>query len=219
MKHKISSPSTKGFSLVELLIVLAIIALLMTLAVPAVQKAVVGNRLSSAADNLAARLAYAQQEATRTNRPVQVRFYSWDDPKLPGDELKMRGYQLFHRPGYDLNATEQGKDDATAAQAVEGLQKFPTGVIMSDNRSFSSLMELPEKAGNIQRAFGSDISARYVAFEFLPNGGTNLDGSQPLWYVTLMEEVHEPKGSGKAPDNYACITVDAFNGSVKILRP
>ena len=208
-----------GFSLIELLIVIVIIAILMTFAVPTVQRAMVGNRLTSASDDVVARLAYAQQEAMRTNRPVQVRFISWNDPKIPGEEIKYRGYQLYHRPGFDFNAKEQGQSETNTAVPVEGLIKFPNGVIMSPNRNFSSIMELPEKGGSIQRTMGSDLNTRYVAFEFLPDGSTNLDGSQPLWFFTLMEENKEPRGGGAPPDNYACITIDAFNGSVKVLRP
>ena len=58
-----------------------------------------------------------------------------------------------------------------------------------------------------------------MAFEFLPDGATNLSTAENLWYLTLMNENKEPQGSSTPPDNYACVTIDPFNGSVKVLRP
>lgn len=57
-----------GFTLIELMIAMAIAAVLMTLAAPNFQQAVNGNRLSGAASEVIGALQLARSEAIRANR-------------------------------------------------------------------------------------------------------------------------------------------------------
>lgn len=65
---------TGGFTLLELLVVLAIMALLMTLVPPVLSKAAPGLRARAAAHELADTLRDARAVAVSHGRPVDVRF-------------------------------------------------------------------------------------------------------------------------------------------------
>ena len=61
-----------GFTLVELAITLAVLAIIVTLAVPAFTSLINGNRLTAQANELVADLQSARMEAVKRNRPVTV---------------------------------------------------------------------------------------------------------------------------------------------------
>ena len=66
----------KGFTLIEILVVLAIIAIIVTFTVPNLEPVLKGSKLKQAADDLERALANAQQVAITQNHPVEFRFFS-----------------------------------------------------------------------------------------------------------------------------------------------
>lgn len=62
---------TRGFTLVELLIGLVILAILMLLALPTFSEFMANARIRNTADSLANGIRYAQVEAIKRNRPVE----------------------------------------------------------------------------------------------------------------------------------------------------
>ncbi|MCL2160363.1 MAG: GspH/FimT family pseudopilin [Betaproteobacteria bacterium] len=63
---------TRGFTLTELLIVIAIAAILAALAVPSFKTVIRNMAVRNAADDLVADIQYARSEAVRTNRTVSL---------------------------------------------------------------------------------------------------------------------------------------------------
>lgn len=65
------APRARGFTLVELMIALAIAALLVVLAMPNYSLWIADNQISSAAESIAGGLRYAQAEAIKQNSQVE----------------------------------------------------------------------------------------------------------------------------------------------------
>jgi len=67
-----NGPSETGFTLLELLIAIAVMGVLMGLGVPAMREFIVNQRTTGAANQLLADLAYARTQALVLQRPVRV---------------------------------------------------------------------------------------------------------------------------------------------------
>lgn len=72
MSHPPGRRQAAGFSLIELIVVLSILAILVGIAIPNVQGFLVNYRASAQANDLIADIAYARGEAARLGRSVQV---------------------------------------------------------------------------------------------------------------------------------------------------
>jgi len=62
----------RGLTLIELMVALAVLVILLTVAVPGMRNFVKNNRLTAAANALSTSMALARSEAVRRGRPVTV---------------------------------------------------------------------------------------------------------------------------------------------------
>ena len=208
----------RAFTLIELMVVILVIGVVMSLTVPAVLSALKGNKLTIAADLLRAQLTYAQLQAQKENAPIQVRFFQYKDPTLPGSEDKFRAYQFFRRSAFDHNdqySTSVNKS-VEVMEPVTPLRKLPPPIVFADSERISTLLGLQKVRGEVPYKRNRTLNAQFVAFDFQPSGLTNLGGSKQ-WYVTLVDEKKE-RGAG-IPDNFATVQIDPFTGSVRLIRP
>jgi len=60
-----------GFTLIELLVIVSVLAILVTIALPSLQRTIESRRLAGATDILYANLQYARTEAIKQNQAVQ----------------------------------------------------------------------------------------------------------------------------------------------------
>lgn len=233
----INSPSRSrlgGFTLIELIVVVGIIVTLSALAMPALNTVLKGSNLTQSASTLTAQISGARQQALSRNKPVEVRFYMYADPNLPGEvdtdeeTWKFHAIQVFE-------ISETG-----VAFALAKVQRFPVGVVLSrtalsapefyeegstrrlePNRKTDPQIVPPKKGGSAKDGY----TYKYVAFRFQPDGSTNLPPTRS-WYVTLhaetdtakIEDSKNPSGV-KAPPNFFTLQVDPVSGTTRAYRP
>lgn len=84
----------RGLTLIELMMVIAIAAILLAVAAPSFQQAINGNRLGSAANELASAINLARAEAVRQNRRA-VLCRSTDGSACSSDTATWSGWIVF----------------------------------------------------------------------------------------------------------------------------
>jgi type IV fimbrial biogenesis protein FimT len=72
LRHRAPGPATHGFTVIELVITVAVLAILVAIATPSFRELSLNNRATSATNNLLADLALARNEAVKTARVAYV---------------------------------------------------------------------------------------------------------------------------------------------------
>ena len=171
---------TKGFTLIEVLVVLSIIAVIVAFTIPAMAPALKGSKLKQAANQMEALLAGAHQRAITENRPVEVRFFKFEDPESPGSLPMFRATQA-------AQVITNPQDHNDIKYEEEEVLMIPEPFVLAE-KSYSTLVEseaLREGATKIPRR----ELAEFIAFEFRPDGSTNLATvDESHWTLTVMRE-------------------------------
>lgn len=185
-----------GFSLIELLTVLAIITALSSLAAPAFNSIAMGSRLSLAGQIVRDQFALARQEAVTKNREVQVRIFELPDGG--------RGIQLW-----------RADEDAAgiALHPVGRISVLPQGVTINSDIAVSPLLSAGGISGQEQLPAYGEVN--YTAFRFRPTGAADAGINPSNNYLTLQYA----QAPGNPPGNYYTLQVNPVTGKLTTYRP
>ena len=231
MRTRLPSEKNKSaFSLIELLVVIAIIGIIGAFAVPAVGNLLKGSAITQAANLLNDNTSAARQYALTRNRTVEVRFYNFGDPEVPGESITDQSTWSFRALQYFEIA------DGNIPNPVGKVARFPDTVIMNPSATLSSVFSglTPSNPGANDPDLPRGVKKKYtyVSFRFQPDGSTSLSPTGPTaggangqWYITvhlLSDAARSANGIGNNPNqvhNFFTWMIDPVSGSTKVLRP
>lgn len=107
MRHDVGTTRSSGFTVIELIITITVLAILVTMGIPAIQELIKNNRVTSQTNELVALVNLARNESIRRNRCIVVELTStaggWngvvkdtdpdEDPCTPTDTLRTADYE------------------------------------------------------------------------------------------------------------------------------
>lgn len=225
-----SHTKRSAFSLVELLIVITIIGIIGTFAVPAIKSMLKGASLNTGASLLVDEVALARQHALTKSRIVEFRFYRFGDPEVPGEKVEsaatgyFRAFQFFEltdsgimKPAGkfkrlpDTIVMNSGVGSFNTYTATSLSSLLGEGLKFNPGYVFSSITT-PLTDSDPELPRGVKKNYDYVAFRFLPDGTTSLSTTgrtasasvDGKWFITL----HYIGDAGKVTDLMAANTKD-----------
>lgn len=230
----------RAFSLIEMLVVIALVAMIMAASTPALMRTMQATRLATTGDSIMGAITEAKQLAYAQNVPVEMRFFKYPDQDFTGSTVQLfRSYQLFKIvnlvQGVGANAVTQ-----ESVVPVGTLVKLSEGVIIAAGQDLSPLLNgqngqsLDDIKANASGGVGYSgvASAKYNAIRFMPDGScrkvsAQSDGFAQLDYGTLptsfLTITYDSSGqditTGNLPKNFYTIQVDPYTGKARNYRP
>ncbi len=190
-----------AFSLLELLIVIAIGAILVAAALVGFSSMMQSTALSTAADHLQEALSEAQHVAVTQNLTVEVRFYA-----VPGPNGATALYRVLQARALNTDGT---------ITPVSALVTLPVAVTIDPTAARSPLLGGNSEAATADKS-DALLNGQTRVFHFLPDGSTDLTATSN-WFVTLRAAT--ASDPAHFPANWACVSLDPTTGRVQIYRP
>jgi uncharacterized protein (TIGR02596 family) len=218
---RLAHQKRSGFSLVELLMVMAIIGVLTTLSVTGLASMMSSNHLNEATVVVQGQLELARQTAKTLNRSVQLRFYKDQNNTSAAPSIDC------------LQIVVPAENSATEVdQPVEKPMLLPQSVIIADNSPTDlNLMDFSDSSSTF-KSFNPPPPSNYTdcyILTFSPtgaitataaNGSTNpsSNNSTVYWSLSLVPQT-QYRARGTVSGNYATFYLNSVNGTYACARP
>lgn len=189
--------SSAAFSLVELLVVIVILGVLTSLAIPAFQSISRGRNVAEAGQLLTDRLAQARQYAALKNREVEVRFI----------ELKENGVSSYR-------AIQLWMADASGSSPsmIGRVDKLPVGTIISSRAELSPLLTAdPSIRGSMNVSGYGNCAYSGIRIDSAGSLGGSITTNDFL-------TIHAEQDQTVPPLNYFTLRVNPVTGRVTEYR-
>ena len=198
----------RAFSLIELLVVVAVLGVAMALIAPAFQGVSGAQEITRATDMMVAQLAQARQTAIARNRNVEVRFYTFNQ----GNEgSRYRAFQAFLAPS----------DTALPWESLGRFQPLPPSTCFDSGPSLSPLIasQTPVDGAAAGVAIpGVGTLYQQITLTFRPDGTALPTGTSASSFLAIKESrLEDPLTS--LPANYALIQIFPRTGLCRAYRP
>jgi prepilin-type N-terminal cleavage/methylation domain-containing protein len=157
--------AVRGFTLLELLIVVALFTIVGAIAVPAITNMLAGMRVGAAAREVERELQTARQRAVAANRPMRVRF------NCPA----VGAYRIVELIGTtDLPAPNDADSKATT-RCSETTYPYPD--------PYTGIFDIPNNDGPLKRLDPRVKFAATQTIEFWPDGTAHTNQGTDPWKV------------------------------------
>jgi uncharacterized protein (TIGR02596 family) len=203
-----------GFTLIEMLCVLAVISILMTLAAPATSEMFTASRLTKSGDTVFNALSEAQFAATTRGIDVEVRFYEETNPSGGTPTTTIQRVQLFTPQSPDSLTAQDTTTESSEAQpwvSLSGIYLLDQGMVISEQAPLTSLITLATQNDN-----ESPDKLKYWSFLIRSDGTTNLSPAQK-WFLTVLDARNST--SNRLPKNFITIQIDPVTARLRTFRP
>jgi uncharacterized protein (TIGR02596 family) len=196
-------------TLMEILVVLAVMIGLMAIAIPSITSSSTATKLTSAGQMLVDELNLARQTAVTRNAPVEVRFYKL--PPANGSESSApqvyRAFQVF----------------VVGSSGPEELGKvriLPTPVIFTLEDEASPFLENSDEYEERTPADSDPELPRfksnyvYKSLVFTPGGSASVSSNEGTFTLAVEQAPKPTEGA-----NFFSVQVNPVTGSVRWFRP
>jgi uncharacterized protein (TIGR02596 family) len=212
---QVRSERSDGFTLVEMLVVVAVMALILSAVAPMVFDTLVATKLTSAGDSVNSQLSLARQIASSRNMDVEVRFYRYNDPDQPSTEPEFRAVVVVDPPDV---LVAPGAQAVSTGLALAETYYLPSGIVIADKGALSPMLRSGSSLPDAERFVRKAGNAVYIPVVFYANGSTSLTVPANQAYLTLAEAKKVEEGSA-VPKNFYTLQLDPVTGRSKVFRP
>ena len=210
----------RGFTWIEVLVVLAVVAIMATLTIPSLQGVLSSGNLNASADSVLGELGLARQTAAARGTPVDVRLYQ--DLSRPRDANGNYPYRVIAIVVPAGAGSAAGDEFLTAPLALSGDVAIESNPQQSTvlNTALGTAGQQPVAGTELPTAPSAVRNLPYVQFIYLANGTIALDPSQP-WCLTLdnQNKSHTTGANGALDANFVALALDVQTGRVRTYRP
>ncbi|MFZ4594260.1 MAG: Verru_Chthon cassette protein D [Verrucomicrobiaceae bacterium] len=190
MNHTASRLPKHGYTLIELVVVMAIASLLLSLSAIGLHGTILSQKLSAAATALENDLRMMALMAVKENRSIYLRLLP-----QPNEPSQYHGWKFI------------GANPATGQwEDLSGPHMLPHGIVFMNHPDYSNILQL----NPVEPATG-------MFFGFTRSGETTLPKTaDSRWCLTLAGAADIGKKPAELPTNARTLVINAHTGSVMV---